>query len=155
MTSYRPSAIFSPRARIGRLQFLVGFGYLWLLSVGAATVMIWAQTLPPWPRIALNVLAVATSIGIWGLIALWLKARLSDAGMSSLWIGILGLLFLSELRAAAVDPKPIAEPFASVAGWDELRSAAAAGTLALLLVLAVVRGRKAPKVVLDDTGEQT
>ena len=155
MTSYRPTAIFSPRAKIGRLQFLAGFGYLWLLSLGAATVMIWAQTLPAWPRIALNVACIATSIGIWGLIALWLKARLSDAGMSPLWIGILGVLFLSELRAAALDPKPAAEPFTGVDGWDGLRLVAAAGTLALLLVLAIVRGRRAPKVILDDTGEQS
>lgn len=155
MTSYRPSAIFSPRARIGRLQFLAGFGYLWLLSLAATTVMIWAQSLPAWPRLALNLTVVASSIGIWILIVFWLKARLSDAGMSLLWIGILGVLFLSELRAAALDPKPAVDPLTAVDGWDGLRLVAAAGTLALLLVLSVVRGRTTPKVVLDDTGEQS
>lgn len=148
MTPYRPQAIFSPRAKIGRLQFVAGFGYLWLFSIAVALLLIWAQSLPPLPRLAFTVIAVLGSLAIWVLIALWLKARLADAGMSPLWIATLVLLFASELRAALLNPQPpSADPLAGVSGWDQLRVATAVGFLALLFVLLFVKSRPTTKAL--------
>ncbi|MGY3581831.1 uncharacterized membrane protein YhaH (DUF805 family) [Bradyrhizobium sp. USDA 4341] len=151
MTSYRPSAIFPLRGRIGRLQFLVGFGYLWLFSVLAAALMIWAQSLSPFAKYTMTAVSVACSILVWGLIALWLKARLKDAGMSPFWISLLVLLFASELRAAFIHPASSGDP---IAGWDLFRTASVAGVLGLLAVLVMVRSRKPPTIVLEPAGEE-
>jgi uncharacterized membrane protein YhaH (DUF805 family) len=150
MTSYRPSAIFSPRGRIGRLQFLAGFGYLWLFSLMAAFLMIWAQTMTPVAKNSLTVISLMGSVFVWVLIALWLKARLKDAGMSPIWILVLVLLFVSELRAAFIHPTSSGDP---IGGWDLLRVASGASLIGLLAVLALVRSQAPPAIALEASGE--
>lgn len=148
MGPYHPFAIFSPTGRIGRLQYLVGFGYIWVLSVADALLLVFAQSQPAALKYTLVAVALLSDLAIWGIIILWVKARLADAGMSAWWLCLLALLFVTELRAAIVHPyDPVAKSTdmaASLSGWDHVRAMGALGTLGLLVLLTFLRGRREP-----------
>lgn len=138
---YSPATLFAPTSSIGRRQYLVSFFYQALVVACSVQFQVMTNGNSPVMAFMFGVMAFITGIAAFVMMALAIKGRLADCGMSPWWLGIpCCFLALEMLRSVTGSPAAFVLEATSLFSLAGLVFLTKTSVVALLLLLMMVPG---------------